>query len=149
MSRVPSPRFVRFAFSALLVLCGCSRSGAGTERSLQDPASTAATESSPSTNVPQAARTAEAPSAAVASATAPAAATPTTPTARTTPDPHAGHGHAAAPAASSAAPPSPASAPTPAATAAAKATYSCPMHPEVQKDSPGSCPKCGMNLVKK
>ncbi|NOU31325.1 MAG: hypothetical protein HOO96_25795, partial [Polyangiaceae bacterium] len=55
----------------------------------------------------------------------------------------------AAPTASSAAPSSPASAPTPAATAAAKATYSCPMHPEVQKDSPGSCPKCGMNLVKK
>lgn len=143
MSRVPSPRFVRSALSALLMLVGCSRSGAGAERSLQDPASTAATESSPSTNVPQAARTAEAPSAAVASATAPAA-TATTPHA-VTPDPHAGHGHASAPAA----PSSPASAATPSATAAAKATYSCPMHPEVQKDSPGSCPKCGMTLVKK
>jgi hypothetical protein len=143
MSRVPSPRFVRFALSGLLVLSGCSRSGAGTERSLQDPASTAATESSPSTNVPQAARSVEAPSAAVASTMAPAATT--TALRATTPAPHAGHGHAAAPTA----PTSPASAPTPAATTAAKATYSCPMHPEVQKDSPGSCPKCGMNLVKK
>ncbi|UOQ50734.1 heavy metal-binding domain-containing protein [Hymenobacter cellulosivorans] len=25
-------------------------------------------------------------------------------------------------------------------------TYSCPMHPEVISDKPGSCPKCGMNL---
>jgi len=25
--------------------------------------------------------------------------------------------------------------------------YTCPMHPEVIKDSPGKCPKCGMNLV--
>ena len=24
--------------------------------------------------------------------------------------------------------------------------YVCPMHPEVRKDSPGSCPKCGMTL---
>ena len=27
------------------------------------------------------------------------------------------------------------------------ATYTCPMHPEVTSDSPGSCPKCGMDLV--
>lgn len=27
--------------------------------------------------------------------------------------------------------------------------YSCPMHPEVQSDKLGSCPKCGMALVKK
>lgn len=27
--------------------------------------------------------------------------------------------------------------------------YSCPMHPEVTSDKPGSCPKCGMDLVKK
>ena len=27
--------------------------------------------------------------------------------------------------------------------------YSCPMHPEVQSDKPGKCPKCGMTLVKK
>jgi Cu2+-exporting ATPase len=25
--------------------------------------------------------------------------------------------------------------------------YTCPMHPEVIKDAPGRCPKCGMNLV--
>ena len=27
-----------------------------------------------------------------------------------------------------------------------KAIYTCPMHPEVQQDHPGSCPKCGMAL---
>jgi len=26
-------------------------------------------------------------------------------------------------------------------------TYTCPMHPEVEKDEPGSCPECGMDLV--
>ncbi len=26
------------------------------------------------------------------------------------------------------------------------AIYTCPMHPEVQQDQPGSCPKCGMSL---
>jgi len=25
-------------------------------------------------------------------------------------------------------------------------TYTCPMHPEVRQDKPGSCPKCGMTL---
>ncbi len=25
--------------------------------------------------------------------------------------------------------------------------FTCPMHPEVQQDSPGDCPKCGMHLV--
>lgn len=25
--------------------------------------------------------------------------------------------------------------------------YACPMHPEVQQDHPGECPKCGMQLV--
>lgn len=25
--------------------------------------------------------------------------------------------------------------------------YTCPMHPEVQQDGPGDCPKCGMHLV--
>jgi len=25
--------------------------------------------------------------------------------------------------------------------------YTCPMHPEIQKDKPGMCPECGMNLV--
>jgi Cu+-exporting ATPase len=27
------------------------------------------------------------------------------------------------------------------------ATYTCPMHPEVEQQGPGSCPKCGMALV--
>ena len=27
--------------------------------------------------------------------------------------------------------------------------YTCPMHPEVIKDAPGDCPKCGMKLVEK
>src|SRR5947209_19529575 len=30
--------------------------------------------------------------------------------------------------------------------AAAGTLYTCPMHPEVQQDHPGSCPKCGMAL---
>jgi hypothetical protein len=30
-----------------------------------------------------------------------------------------------------------------------KVVYTCPMHPEIQSDKPGSCPKCGMTLVKK
>ncbi len=29
------------------------------------------------------------------------------------------------------------------------AIYSCPMHPEVEKEGPGKCPKCGMYLEKK
>lgn len=32
---------------------------------------------------------------------------------------------------------------------AIKGMYTCPMHPEVQSDKPGKCPKCGMNLEKK
>src|ERR1017187_7827412 len=31
-------------------------------------------------------------------------------------------------------------------TATPKAIYTCPMHPEVQQDHPGNCPKCGMTL---
>ena len=27
-----------------------------------------------------------------------------------------------------------------------KATYTCPMHPDVRSDKPGKCPKCGMDL---
>ena len=35
----------------------------------------------------------------------------------------------------------------PASTGASKVTkYTCPMHPEVQADKAGSCPKCGMAL---
>ncbi len=30
-----------------------------------------------------------------------------------------------------------------------KTVYTCPMHPEVQHDHPGKCPKCGMTLVPK
>lgn len=29
------------------------------------------------------------------------------------------------------------------------ASYTCPMHADVVKDKPGTCPKCGMDLVKK
>ena len=29
------------------------------------------------------------------------------------------------------------------------AVYTCPMHPEILRDAPGSCPICGMDLVKK
>lgn len=28
-----------------------------------------------------------------------------------------------------------------------KQIYTCPMHPEVQQDNSGTCPKCGMSLV--
>ena len=34
-------------------------------------------------------------------------------------------------------------------TVTPKVIYSCPMHPEVQRSKPGSCPKCGMALEKK
>lgn len=27
--------------------------------------------------------------------------------------------------------------------------YTCSMHPEVESDKPGKCPKCGMELIKK
>ena len=43
-------------------------------------------------------------------------------------------------------PPAPA-APAPApAEAAPGAIYTCPMHPEIRQDHPGTCPKCGMTL---
>lgn len=38
--------------------------------------------------------------------------------------------------------------PLPATTQSA-VIYTCPMHPEVLSDKPGSCPKCGMRLVVK
>ncbi|MBV8227743.1 MAG: hypothetical protein JO232_21420, partial [Verrucomicrobia bacterium] len=31
----------------------------------------------------------------------------------------------------------------------ATATYTCPMHPEIEQDHPGQCPKCGMTLEPK
>ncbi len=33
-----------------------------------------------------------------------------------------------------------------AAAAAERQSYTCPMHPEVTRDKPGACPKCGMGL---
>ena len=30
-----------------------------------------------------------------------------------------------------------------------KIAYTCPMHPEVQSNQPGKCPKCGMTLIRK
>lgn len=30
-----------------------------------------------------------------------------------------------------------------------QAVYTCPMHPEVEMNEPGQCPKCGMDLVLK
>ncbi|HEV7517414.1 MAG TPA: heavy metal translocating P-type ATPase, partial [Thermoanaerobaculia bacterium] len=39
--------------------------------------------------------------------------------------------------------------PTPPAPAPAGAVYTCPMHPEVVSDRPGSCPICGMALEPK
>jgi hypothetical protein len=37
----------------------------------------------------------------------------------------------------------------PAAPDAADEVYTCSMHPEVMQPSPGSCTKCGMQLVKR
>ncbi len=34
----------------------------------------------------------------------------------------------------------------PTAAAVPGASYTCPMHPEIRQDAPGSCPKCGMAL---
>lgn len=30
--------------------------------------------------------------------------------------------------------------------AAAGTVFTCPMHPEIRRDAPGNCPKCGMAL---
>ncbi len=40
----------------------------------------------------------------------------------------------------------PAPSPADSAPAAAGTLYTCPMHPEIRQDHPGSCPKCGMAL---
>jgi hypothetical protein len=34
-------------------------------------------------------------------------------------------------------------------SAQTKTIWTCPMHPQIQKSGPGSCPICGMTLVKK
>ncbi len=34
-------------------------------------------------------------------------------------------------------------------TATHGAIYTCPMHPEIERSSPGACPKCGMALEPK
>ena len=34
-----------------------------------------------------------------------------------------------------------------AAVAASNIRYTCSMHPEIVRDAPGSCPKCGMTLI--
>ena len=38
---------------------------------------------------------------------------------------------------------------TPSAGVTSSPHYTCPMHPEVVREAPGSCPKCGMKLVAK
>jgi Cu+-exporting ATPase len=54
------------------------------------------------------------------------------------PDAHAAHNHHASPPL----PPPP----TSQARQESAAKYVCPMHPDVQSDTPGDCPKCGMAL---
>jgi len=34
-------------------------------------------------------------------------------------------------------------------TAAVKTVYTCSMHPEINQEKTGKCPKCGMNLIAK
>ncbi len=41
------------------------------------------------------------------------------------------------------------STPNPSATPVGGQKYTCTMHPEVVRDKPGKCPKCGMKLVPK
>ena len=36
-----------------------------------------------------------------------------------------------------------------ASATASDAIYTCPMHPEIEQDRPGTCPKCGMALEPK
>src|ERR1019366_3876282 len=40
-----------------------------------------------------------------------------------------------------------ASVPVSATPVASSTRYTCPMHPEIVRDAPGSCPKCGMTLI--
>ena len=55
---------------------------------------------------------------------------------------HSRHGQAAPT-------PQPSRTENPQAAPATATVYTCPMHPKVTSDKPGSCPKCGMALVKK
>ena len=41
----------------------------------------------------------------------------------------------------------PSSTPPDAATVSSGTRYTCPMHPDIVRDAPGSCPKCGMALI--
>jgi Cu+-exporting ATPase len=52
-------------------------------------------------------------------------------------DQHQGHDHGQTESAAAA---------SPAQAAPAGTIYTCPMHPEIRQDHPGSCPKCGMSL---
>jgi hypothetical protein len=54
-------------------------------------------------------------------------------------DAHGRHGAAAAPPRTT----------MPATTTTRATKYTCPMHPEVVSDRPGTCPKCSMDLVPK
>lgn len=76
------------------------------------------------------------------------------------PDPHAGHMPMPGEAPAATPPPKAGASPggheghnpggaVPAATSSAGDSYSCPMHPNVKSDKPGTCPVCGMTLVKK
>ena len=56
--------------------------------------------------------------------------------------PHEGHPHHAQTSADAAA-----ASPATASTAPPATLYTCPMHPEIERNAPGSCPKCGMALV--
>ena len=51
-----------------------------------------------------------------------------------------------APARSASASPAPAAVPEAARGAAVPVQWTCPMHPEIVRDAPGSCPICGMAL---
>src|SRR5215831_1440373 len=55
------------------------------------------------------------------------------------PEAHAPHGRHGHPASSTSLPP-------PEKRQPSAAKYTCPMHPEVQRDQPGNCPQCGMAL---
>jgi Cu+-exporting ATPase len=64
-------------------------------------------------------------------------------------DPEAYLKKAVAPASPHAMPPAPPAAPATKPAPASGAVYTCPMHPEVISDRPGSCPICGMALEPK